>query len=631
MIKPHLKWFFAFIVFVVSFAAISADEVNVTATVDRNQMRPGDTFTYSISVTSTGSISSDQPKLPDMSAFDLINSWSGSEMRGSFANGQVQTQRTQTYNYQFVANREGKYTLGAAEVVAGGQTIRTNPIQLTVTPGAPQAPSQAQQGGGNPAPGDDDEDDVFTQMLQRRLRQFARPTPGLPNAASGDIFFVRVDTDKKKVYAGEQIVVSFYLVTRGQIVDIDTLKYPDLKGFWKEDIEIATRLNFQPEVINGIAYQRALLASYALFPISPGKAEIDSYRAKCRVVVANSMGMPSNQDMVKESETIPIEVLPLPEAGKPAAFSGGVGEFSAVAQVDSPHVKAGQPVTLKVRIDGRGNAKVIDFPKLDLGANIQVYDPKINMKFFPNGKSYKEFETLIVARAPGELKIPSISFSYFNPELKTYAEAKTSEITVQVDPGDGNNTIAPQKLEAPTITKTNDEPRSLPDLVLAPSETSTVSMAKQLGLWSALFLFTILALIGYAYRIFGAGQKRQNLRERLDARLRDIEGSMSRGEWRKVGVQASELITSVLGDIAGLGGASFEFSKLVEKAPPSFKRELAPPLDALMQRLAVVAYAPEAVVGGLKEKSNLQKLLDETRQLLIKAAEYDFNTPSEGS
>ena len=631
--------------FVGSSLLFAGDQVTVTATVDRNQMRPGDTFTYSISITSEGSVSVEQPQLPDVSAFDLINSWSGSEMRGVFTNGQVQTQRSQTYNYQFVANREGQFTIGAAQVQAGGQTLNTNPITITVNAASAQGPTQ----GSNPgqqrrralpqAPQDqqgqpeDDDEDMFTQLLQRRMRQFgggARPTPGLARGNPDDVFFVRAEADKRKMYAGEQVTVGFYLVTRGQIMDIDTLKYPDLKGFWKEDIEIATRLNFQPEVINGIAYQRALLASYALFPISPGKSQIDSYRAKCKVMVANQLGMPSSAEVVKESEAIPIEVLPLPEANKPANFSGGVGEFTVSGQIDNPHVKAGQPVTLKVRIDGKGNAKVIDFPKLDLGSNVQVYDPKINMKFFANGRSFKEFETLIVSRAPGELKIPAISFWFFNPETKNYVEGRTTELTVQVDPSDGTNSITAQKLESPTIAKAA-EPKAatLPDLVFASERPASLSTQQQLGAWAALFLLTILSLWGYGWKLFRSKEKREDLRQKIDRRLKEIESSLDAGRWREVGVHATELISFMLGEIAGLGGASFEFDKLIDKAPPSFKRELAGPLNVLMQKLAVVAYAPDAVVGALREKPNLKKLLSETRQLLGRAAEYDFSVASE--
>ena len=87
-----------------------------------------------------------------------------------------------------------------------------------------------------------------------------------------------MDVDKKRAYVGEQITANIYLYTRGQIRDIDTLKYPSLKGFWKEDLDLATRLNFESVEVSGVLYQRALLVSYALFPIKAGKAVANRMR-----------------------------------------------------------------------------------------------------------------------------------------------------------------------------------------------------------------------------------------------------------------------------------------------------------------------------------------------------------------
>jgi hypothetical protein len=337
------------------------------------------------------------------------------------------------------------------------------------------------------------------------------------------------------------------------------------------------------------------------------------------------MGLPTNADVTKESAAIPIEVLPLPEARKPSNFSGGVGDFTVTAQVDNNRVKTGQPITLKVRIDGKGNAKVMDFPKLDLGPNVQVYEPKINMKFFTNGRSFKEFETILVARAAGDLKIPPLSFWYFNPQTKSYVEAKTSEIDLKVDVGDGPQTLAAQKMDAPPVTKTPEiRPPQLPDLVLSPTVSSTVSARQQIFLWSAMFLLTVMGLWGYGWRLMRAKVQSEDLRQKMNRRLHTIDGALDGGRWREVGVQSTELISFMLGEVAGLGGASFDFDKLIEKAPPSFKRDLAGPLQAVMQKLAVVAYAPDEVVGALREKQNLRKLVTEVRELLVRAAEYDF-------
>ncbi|MCB0350175.1 MAG: protein BatD [Bdellovibrionales bacterium] len=602
-----------------------ADEVTVTANVDRNEMRPGDTFTYSISVTAQGATSFDKPQLPDLSAFDVLSSWSGSEMRGTFVNGQVQTQRSQTFNYMLSAKNDGQFTIGAAEVVVNGQRLRSNPIEINVSSSAPQGAPRAERRQKQQDlfdQIDQAEDDLFSQLLNRRLRPGQRAMePSSPDEA----FFIHVETDKTKVYQGEQVIASWYLVTRAQIADIDTLKYPSLSGFWKEDIEVATRLNFQPVVINGVPYQKALLASYALFPIKAGTALIDSYKAKCRVISQSLIGFPRDAQVVKESEAIKIDVLELPPRGSFSTFSGGVGEFTVSANVDSTTVKANVPVTLKVRIEGRGNAKVVDLPKMTLADSAQIYDTKNEMKFYPNGRSYKEFETLIVPKAAGEFKIPSLGFVFFNPSTKSYYEQSTQEFTIKVDPADGSQVIASTNLESPDV-KNVEKKLLLPGILLTSDSSSTFTAAQQIGAWGLLFALTGLGLGGYAYRQVGRREKREDLKRQVRRRISEIETQLNHGEWRKVGVESTNLVYSVLAEIAGLGGASFEFDKIVEKAPPSFKRNMAPQLKILMSKLEVVGFAPEDIVGKWKEKKELSALVSETEKILIAATKYDFNS-----
>ena len=615
------------LLFFLAFSILArADEINVKATVDRNQMRPGDTFTYSISISADGSTSFDQPRLPDLSGFEIISSWSGSEMRGTFVNGQVQTQRMQNFNYMLSATLEGKFTIGAAEVVVNGKTMRTNPIQIQVSASAPQGPSLGQNPSG-PQPGQDEEDgdnfeeDLFSQLLRRRM-QPGNPRGGGNLADTKDSFFIHVEVDKDKVFQGEQVTASWYLVARTQIADIDTLKYPELTGFWKEDIELATRLNFRPEVIKGIQYQKALLASYALFPIKAGVAQIDPYRAKCRVIGQNMIGFPREAQIVKDSNAIPITVLPLPETGKPENFTGGVGEFTLSAKTDVTAVKANTPVTLKVRIEGRGNAKMIDFQKLNFTNQVQVYDTKSEMKFFPNGRSYKEFETLLVPKEPGELKIPPLQFAFFNPEQKKYYTQSTNEIVIQVQPGEGRG-ISPEQMQF-ADTKPSEKKLILPGILLADEKAFEFSLAQQTGAWGALFALSVLGLGLYIHRQLASREKREDLKHQIKRRMAHIESRLNRGDWRGVGVEATNLIGTVLGEVAGLGGAAFEFDKLVEKSPPSFKRDVAPQIKTLMAKLEAVGFAPEGVVGSLRQKSELKKLLADVEKLLLAAAKYDF-------
>jgi len=47
---------------------------------------------------------------------------------------------------------------------------------------------------------------------------------------------VYLDLDKTEVYEGEQVTANWSIYTRGSLESLDRVKFPDLKGFWKEII-----------------------------------------------------------------------------------------------------------------------------------------------------------------------------------------------------------------------------------------------------------------------------------------------------------------------------------------------------------------------------------------------------------
>ena len=268
-----------------------------------------------------------------------------------------------------------------------------------------------------------------------------------PQADAKDAFFVTVEANKKKVYVGEEIVASWYIYTRGAIQSFDALKYPDLKGFWKEDLEQATRLNFSQEIVNGIPYQRRFLLSYALFPISAGPKTIDSYKAKAfgcdsRLTALSLFGIGHPYTYVKVSKELPIEVVPLPTEGRPASFSGAVGHYSITGSLSAASVKVNQPVSLKIRFTGEGNVKAIDLPPLDLPKNLELYDTKKDSQFNKDGQGYKEFEVLLIPRSVGDVTIPPIAVSYFDPKTAKYVSQSTPAFNLKVLPGDGQNNFS---------------------------------------------------------------------------------------------------------------------------------------------------------------------------------------------
>ncbi|MCC7404869.1 MAG: protein BatD [Bdellovibrionales bacterium] len=601
-----------------------AADTTVSATVDRNVMEEGDTFILAISVSSGNTITVEDPRLPNLVDLDLINSWQASETRSSFSNGKFQVEQTRTFNYMLAPSKVGQMRIDPIEVVVNGTAHKTQAIDITVRKGSgvptqprAQRPRPNDQEPPN-APGSPESleelDDLFSQLLRRRNNPGLRGQPVNPN----DSFFIQVDVDKTKAYAGEQITASWFLYTRGQISDIDTLKYPSLDGFWKEEIDLATRLDFQQEVINGIVYRKALLASYALFPIKAGTAQIDPYQAKCTVITESAFGFGRPFVHTKASKAVPIEVIPVPTADRPADFAGAVGQFSVSASLSEGTVPANQPVTLKVRFDGRGNGKLIELPPLKLPPNVEVYDTKSESKFFKNGQSYKEFEVLLIPRAVGEVVIPPLSVSLFDPATARFYTKQTQEMKLTVTPGTGPQAVesSPLSMEAKTVPQV--QANALPELALGWEASAWRFPLPPKIFWPLIYLAVFGVLIWWSIMQFGLLERGKDVAKVVSLRSDKIAKWADKGDWRMVGVEGTNLVYYVLGEVSGLGGGAQELEKLLLKVPPSVRREMEEPLRKLMSTLEALGFAPEAMIGSLKEKSKLKETAGRIRDVLSK-------------
>jgi hypothetical protein len=130
----------------------------------------------------------------------------------------------------------------------------------------------------------------------------------------------------------------------------------------------------------------------------------------------------------------------LPSQGQPEGFSGAVGKFSMESFIDKPETKANDPVTLKIKISGKGNIKLIDPPKISFPPDIETYDPKVNDNISTNQSGVsgtRTFEYLLIPRHSGEYKIESFNFSYFDIDKKQYITLNSADFKIKVEKGSG--------------------------------------------------------------------------------------------------------------------------------------------------------------------------------------------------
>jgi hypothetical protein len=145
-------------------------------------------------------------------------------------------------------------------------------------------------------------------------------------------------------------------------------------------------------------------------------------------------GFGQAQRVTATSDLVELNVKPLPIAGRPANFSGAVGQFKLRAQGAPASVKVGDPITMTVAVSGTGSFDRVTAPVLTDPAGWRAYPPTATYKAEDttgvNGT--KNFEVAII---PEEKKqeMPIYEFSYFDPAAEKYVTLKTDRLPLQVE------------------------------------------------------------------------------------------------------------------------------------------------------------------------------------------------------
>ena len=402
-----------------------------TAAVSKNRVAAGEVFQLDFSINASGK-NFTPPSFGDFSVYSGPNQSTSMQI----VNGSMS--QSITLSYYLAAKKEGTFTIGPASISVGGNVLQSNSVTIEVAKGAAAQQGQAQQQGGS--------------------------QPGVTAQAGSENLFAKTFVSKAKVYAGEQIVITHKVYTRMNLKGFQDVRFPSYNGFWAQEVARTTQYEVTAENVNGVQYNVVEIKKAFLFPQRSGKIEIEPMVVQC---VVREKGAKRNDpfsqffgndpffafDSYKDvnysvkSNSLVIDVLPLPDAGKPADFPGAVGNFSMSAAIDKDKVKANDGINLKITISGKGNLKLIDPPKMNFPDEFESYDPKTNenISVTESGgvSGSKTFEYLLIPRHEGIYKIPAWNFTYFDADKKSYVSLPSKEFTITVEKGDGSINTAP--------------------------------------------------------------------------------------------------------------------------------------------------------------------------------------------
>ena len=414
--------FLTTLLFLIFLGNVSADEITFVAQAPKSvvvnqQFR----LTFKVNKANVK-----EPTIPDLSDFNILTGPHRSTQQSyQSINGKMTKEESVTFTYILLAEKEGEFKIPAASVMVDGKKYSSNPLRVKVLP--PDQNSSAQsQGGGN----------------------YSQSGSSSATNISDEDLFVKATLSMGKVYEQEAVLLTYKVYSTVNLTNLSN-PTPDLKGFHIQEVQLPREKHFDLEHYNGRNYQTLIWRQFVLFPQQSGELEIPSLTFEGVVAVQSRRnldpfemmfnGGPSYFEVKKNlsSNKLTLEVKNLP-ADRPVGFSGGVGQFSISSSISAQEAKTNEELTLKVKVKGIGNMKLLGNPIIDFPCEFEVYDPIINNNFSlkTNGFSgEKVYEYVITPRASGSYTIPAARFIYFDPLSDSYKTIESESYTVTVEKG----------------------------------------------------------------------------------------------------------------------------------------------------------------------------------------------------
>jgi hypothetical protein len=467
------------------------------------------------------------------------------------------TRKKLVFTFVLLPRKAGDFTISHISTKVGGQPLNANDVSVKVNvdaAGPRSAVTVVQPPSGAPA----DDESTNPASPNYRGRGGVNPPGAAPAQSSSHVaasapdrfnsdFTVWASVNKTKAYVGEPIVAEYYVYDYGGVRQTEILQWPNFQGFWREDLEIVSRIDYQETFVKQQEVRRAFIARYALYGIKPGRIQLDKLGVQAKYAPTDvlSPAMVFGMDLRTGkhfSQDLSIDILPLPEKGRPENFGGAVGKFTLKLEADKQVLPQNTPVTFTFTLQGEGNFQAIEAIKLNLPPDFELYEattsgrPPAPVGSRSELASQKVFKIVAIPRKAGHFDVAPVSWSYFDPEKESYVTLTTNAIGLDVSPNDAagtnsNSYLAP-KNGAPGATPPADELRYLKPVNLGapaagPFDALTIAL---FALLAANFVLAVRFLRG---RTRGLVKLVKGIDRYSEARIALLQAKGNRdGDWQ---------------------------------------------------------------------------------------------------
>jgi hypothetical protein len=404
----------------------AAAKPSFTTSLDRESVIVGETVVLTLKF--EGVSPKGMPSLPQIPGLQALGGVSSSVNSSIGPEGMTSST---SYSVNLLAQQAGDFVIPALAIEIDGQKLQSQPVRLKVLQSDPNAPAQD---------------------LGDRLA------------------FLSLSLPKNEMFVGEVLPVELRLYLRGDVVKISDPQIPPLRGDGFTASKFVQGERYTRRVGNNQFTIIPVLT--AITPIKDGQLTLDALNGSVMVYrqagggrrqvnpfdIDSFFGPPMEQQQIPlaiEQQT--INVRPLPSENVPPGFNGAVGNYTMAFTAGPTNVAVGDPITVKVQISGHGNLDALSIPEQPEWRDFKTYPPTSKVETHdPLGvQGTKSFEQIIVPQNSDIKTLPSLSFSYFDPDQKAYRLLTQPAVALMVRP---SASAPPPTIATPSRTSQENAP-----------------------------------------------------------------------------------------------------------------------------------------------------------------------------
>ena len=305
------------------------------------------------------------------------------------------TRESTTFTYQVTPRVAGRFAVPAFKAMVGNREIRSDAIILTVL--------------------DTDGNNTPKNIAKT-------PPPAL----------LRVHTTATKVYAGQVFLFPWNCSPKAFDNPIFTVPQLVTEGIRFTRIRPEYR-QASARSLKGILYQNVFLFETGAVAMKPGKLNL-IFELDVIVMDYRQDVFGRQRNLHLTSDPIPIDVLPLPTNGQPKHFTGAVGQYQMTATVEPNRAQVGDPMELRISLAGKGTLDNTPVPEPDAWQGFKTHPATSEVEYtdLRHLSSRKQFKRMIIPTDPQLTQVPTLQFSFFDPNTERYVTLTAPPTPVKI-------------------------------------------------------------------------------------------------------------------------------------------------------------------------------------------------------